>query len=188
MENYVIRLRADNQRTEIYALTKTPSLVGLAHTDFDLARSPRDIRQEDVVDPASQEILAKVSLHKKSPMLGGENMLVTVKQRNKTLCSLDYRWSYSEREQPLPIQRIPLSELSNANLAQYRSQGLVEAISFPPLSNLRQLMIFERNGDVSALVQGRVDGLGIETALLGLPFVLGKRVDDQQLLYAVRFA
>ena len=178
MANYLIKTDKESQRTFIFDMAKKQQLIGSVYTDFDLLRTKKEIRKEDIVD-SNLKPIAQIEI------FTGDD-IIRISKYFKEISSLNQNWKYKENSNIISFNKHNIEQLKDPSLESLKNQGLVNLYTFPKTSVLQQVACFEQNGDLAGLVQGRNGDSGLEVALAGFPFVVGKRVELQEYIYALR--
>lgn len=171
---YIIRTTKADKKTHIMVPEKPVIGIGKIYTDFLLNPGSRDIDFEEIVD-YSNSLIGNIRIYS-----NGE--LVSVNQGRKKLGSLSLQGEYRENGVIVPYRRISKTILlGNQNYKPLEERGLSHAYFFDEQSSLTSVFCFEKEGEISGVVDARQSSE--ENALKGLLFVLAKRLEAQDFIF-----
>ena len=179
MVNYLVKTDSETQQTKAYEFSNgEQKLVALIYTNFDLIRTKKIIKKEEIVDSNLNHIAQIEVFTRKN--------LIEVTSSFKELSSLSIEGKFKEKSKEMAFRKHSLDEMKESKFDDLRKQGLLELYTFPQLSILQQIAYFENGLDVDGLIQGKDNISNLETLLVGLPFVIAKRVRLQEYIYTLR--
>ncbi|MBI2044855.1 hypothetical protein HYT23_02250 [Candidatus Pacearchaeota archaeon] len=175
MTQYLIRTNKDEEKTYILRVGTPAEIAGMIYTDFNINLGDRDISTEDVVNPLSNKSIARVELYR-------NGNIVAVELKRKELSAYTLNGEYKEGGIVVPYRRMTKDFL--ASRQEYKTlgeMGLTHAYFLGDESSLSQVFCFEKEADISGLVNSReADDI---SALKGLALVLAQRIEDQEFVF-----
>ena len=179
MVNYLVKTDRESQQTRLYEFSNGQyTLVASIYSDFDLTRTKKKIKKEEIVD-SNLNPIAQIEVFSRKN-------LIEVTRSFNDLSVLSKERKYSEKSKEISFKKHSLNELSDSKFDSLRKEGLLELYTFPQISQLQQIAYFENGLDIAGLIQGRDNTSNLETLLVGLPFVIARRVELQEYIYALR--
>ncbi len=175
--NYVVRTNKTEKKTYLARIKEgKPECLGVIYTDFSLFPGIRDISHEEVVDPYTKKSIGVIELY-------GRGKLISVFQsrkwgRRREVASFGEDGKYWERKKIIPYKKIPAAAFDAQE--HNRESGLKHAFSLEK-SLLSQVFCFEKDGELSGIVQAKEDS--IPAILSGLVLVLAERIQNQEYVF-----
>lgn len=174
MGKYKVRTDRDEKKTYIVD-TENEGNAYLIYTDFVLRPKFRDISKEDIVTENWKKRVGKIILR------NGDDTF-TINKKRRELCGIDQDLQYRELGNPITYKRqIRDVLLSRPEYENMDDDGLSHAYFFEDASELSSVFCYEKDGNVSGLINTKNEDR--DSMLKGLPFVLLKRIDDQEYLF-----
>ena len=175
MAQYLVRTNKDEKKTYILRVGTPAEIAGVIYSDFNLNLGNRDISTEDIVNPLSNESIARVELNQ-------HGNIVAVKFKRKDLSAYTQNGEYREEGIIIPHRKIARDVLlSRPEYKALEEMGLTHAYFLGDSSSLSQVFCFEKDADISGVVYVREsDDI---SALKGLALVIAQRIEQQDFIF-----
>lgn len=175
MAQYIIRTDKNRRHTYILKAGDHAETIGMAYTDFHLRPGNRDISSEDIVEPLSNKTIAQARLHQ-------EGNIIAVSLKGKEISAYTKQGEYKENGIIIPYRKMMKDVLlSRQKYEALKNAGLTHAYFLGENSSLHQVLCFEKDSDISGIIQAK--GADDISALKGLSLVLAQRVENQEFIF-----
>lgn len=175
MAQYLVRTNKDDKKTHILRVGNPAEIAGVIYTDFKLSLGIRDVSAEDVVNPLSNNTIAKVYLYE-------DENIVSVRSKGKELSAYTQDGEYKEGRIVIPYRKMARDVLlSRQEYKALKGMGVTHAYFLGGLSSLSQVFCFEKQADISGVIHTRE--ADDTSALKGLSLVLAQRIENQEFIF-----
>ncbi len=164
-------MKATNNETHLVKLEPLEPLA-YAATDF-LVRSDSPISLvQKIKNTQNDKQVAEVRLYDKAT--------IEIFKGRKQVSSFDGK-DYHEHGKLVSLKEVKRPWLLSNGYEDYQDEGITHGYFLPQSSNLERVICFEKEGELSAIIESKKDE--IDAVLIGLTLALYSRIEQQEYVF-----